>query len=123
MKLHQYDNQGINLFTHIEPGSFGINGFRHRGNIAVTAREVNPSWTVATFATLSEADFAAMASFDVDIALLGTGPTLRFPPRQFFRPMIEKGRSVEVMDSAAACRTFNILVAEGRKVGVFLLAE
>lgn len=123
MKLHQSDTNGINVFTHIEPGSFGINGFRHSGNLAVMPTELVQQWTTASFATLSEADFATMASYDVDIVLLGTGPTLRFPPHQLMRPMYEKGRSVEVMDTPAACRTFNILVAEGRKVGAFLLSE
>ena len=123
MKLHQSDTTGINLFTHIEPGYFGINGFRHSGNLAVMPTELVQQWTAATFATLSEADFVVMASYDVDIVLLGTGPTLRFPPRQLMRPMYQKGRSVEVMDTPAACRTFNILVAEGRKVGAFLLSE
>jgi uncharacterized protein len=123
MKLHQSAPTGINIFTHIEPGSFGINGFRHSGNIAVMPTGPVQSWTTATFATLSEADFAVMAGYDVDIVLLGTGLTLRFPPRQLMRPMFETGRGVEVMDTAAACRTFNILVAEGRKVGAFLLGE
>jgi len=123
MKLHQSDNSGINIFTHIEPGSFGINGFRHSGNIAVMPTDLIQQWTQSSFATLTEADFALMASCDLDIVLLGTGQVLRFPPRQLMRPMYEKGRVVEVMDSPAACRTFNILVAEGRKVGAFLLSE
>jgi uncharacterized protein len=123
MKLHQSDTSGINVFTHIEPGSFGINGFRHAGNIAVLPTEVVQQWTTASFATLAEADFAVMAAYDIDIVLLGTGRTLRFPPRQLMRPMYEKGRGVEVMDTPAACRTFNILVAEGRKVGAFLLSD
>ena len=123
MKLHQSAPTDINLFTHIEPGSFGINGFRHSGNIAVLPTELIQEWTKATFSTLSEADFLLMASYDVDIVLLGTGKVLRFPPRQLMRPMYEKGRGVEVMDTPAACRTFNILVAEGRKVGAFLLSE
>lgn len=123
MKLHQSDISGLNIFTHIEPGAFGINGFRHGGNLAVMPTELIQQWTDSSFATLAEADFALMASYDLDIVLLGTGPTLRFPPRQLMRPMFEKGRGVEVMDTPAACRTFNILVAEGRKVGAFLLSE
>lgn len=123
MKLHQSDTNGINIFTHIEPGAFGINGFRHTGNIAVLPTELIQQWTSSSFSTLSEADFAVMANYNLDIVLLGTGARLRFPPRQLMRPMYEKGRGVEVMDTPAACRTFNILVAEGRKVGAFLLNE
>jgi uncharacterized protein len=123
MKLHQSTASGINSFTHIEPGSFGINGFRHRGNIAVMPTGDVTEWTSATFSTLSEADFAVIASYAVDIVLLGTGPALRFPPRELMLPVYKTGRSIEVMDTAAACRTFNILVSEGRNVGAFLLTE
>ena len=123
MKLHQSNTNGINVFTHIEPGAFGINGFRHRGNIAVMPTELVEQWTAASFETLAESDFATIARYELDIILLGTGGTLRFPPRQLMRPIYEKGRGVEVMDTPAACRTFNILVAEGRKVGAFLLSE
>lgn len=121
MKLHLSNTEGLNLFTHVEPTSFGINGYRYNGNVAVLPTEVLPDWTSATLATLSVEDFAFIAARDIDIVLLGTGPRLSFPPRQLMRPLYETGRGVEVMDTPAACRTFNILVTEGRKVGAFLL--
>ena len=121
MKLHQSNQSGLNLFTHIDATDFGINDIRYKGNVAVLPSEVIQSWTSATWATLSEADFEFISKIDVDIVLLGTGPTLRFPPRQLMRPLYMQGRGVEVMDTPAACRTFNILCAEGRKVGAFLL--
>ena len=121
MKLHQSNTSGLNLFTHIDASDFGINDFRYKGNVAVLPTEVIQAWTSASLATLSEADFEFIAKIDVDIVLLGTGPTLRFPPRQLMRPLYMQGRGVEVMDTPAACRTFNILCAEGRKVGAFLL--
>ena len=123
MKLHQSTTAGINRFTHIEPGSFGVNGFRHRGNIAVVPTGEVREWTSATFSTLSKTDFTVIASYAVDVVLLGTGPVLRFPPREIMLPVFKTGRSIEVMDAAAACRTFNILVSEGRNVGAFLLTE
>jgi uncharacterized protein len=121
MKLHLSNTEGLNLFTHVEPTSFGINGFRYNGNIAVLPTEVLPEWTTASLATLRVEDFAYIAAQKIDIVLLGTGPRLVFPPRQLMRPLYETGRGVEVMDTPAACRTFNILVSEGRNVGAFLL--
>lgn len=124
MEFHISEHDGIlNTFTHIEPDSFGVNGFRYEGNIAVLPTEVLLKWTDATLATLSEADFAFIAQHPLDIVLLGTGPRLVFPPRQLIRPLYKLGRGVEVMDTPAACRTYNILAAEGRKVGAFLLVE
>ena len=121
MKLHLSTSEDINLFTHVEANSFGINGFRYHGNTAVLPNKVIPSWTSSTLATLNENDFSFIAEQGVDIILLGTGPRLIFPPRQLMRPLYEIGRGVEVLDTPAACRTFNILVSEGRKVGAFLL--
>jgi uncharacterized protein len=121
MKLHQFESRELNLFSHVEGNSFGINGYRHSGNIAVLPTQLIQQWTTASFESLTEADFAFMAAQDIEFALLGTGATLRFPSRRLMRPMYESGRTVEVMDTAAACRTFNILVAEGRRVGAFLL--
>ena len=121
MKLHQSNTSDLNLFTHIDGTDFGINDFRYKGNIAVLPSAIHQNWSSATLETLTEADFEFIAQLDVDIILLGTGPTLRFPPRQLMRPIYMKGRGVEVMDTPAACRTFNILCAEGRKVGAFLL--
>jgi uncharacterized protein len=57
------------------------------------------------------------------VQLLGTGRRQRFPPAALLRPLIEAGRSVEIMDTGAACRTYNILLAEGRAVAAALIVE
>ena len=64
-----------------------------------------------------------VAALDCPIVLLGTGARQRFPATQLLRPLLERGVGVEVMDSFAACRTYNILMAEGRAVVAALIVE
>jgi len=56
-----------------------------------------------------------------DIVVLGTGASLRFPHPRLTRALLEQRIGLEVMDTAAACRTFNILAAEGRRVAAALM--
>lgn len=73
--------------------------------------------------SLSQDDFSLLfdALDSVDVVLLGTGKTLVFPDPKLKNSLKEKGLHVEVMDTGAACRTFNVLVAEGRRVAAALL--
>jgi uncharacterized protein len=65
--------------------------------------------------------FAPVLELDPELVLVGTGATQRFLPAQTTSPLLQAGVGFEVMDTAAACRTFNILLAEGRRVvGAFL---
>ena len=76
-----------------------------------------------SFDALAEADMAAIAALECPIVLLGTGLRQRFPSPALLRPLIERRIGVEVMDSHAACRTYNILMAEGRDVAAALIVE
>jgi uncharacterized protein len=70
---------------------------------------------------LSVADIELLASLDAEIILLGTGDRLRFPSPDLLRPLVRAQKGLEVMDLPAACRTYNVLMGEGRKVAVGLL--
>ena len=70
----------------------------------------------AGFDALVAEDFAAIAALAPEVALLGTGSALRFPHPRLTRALVDARIGLEVMDTAAACRTFNILAAEGRRV-------
>src|SRR5262249_21250947 len=80
-------------------------------------------WPASTFASLEPAHFAALAGLDREIILLGTGDKLRFPRPEVIAPLLAAGIGVEVMDLQAACRTYNILVAEGPTVAAAPLIE
>jgi len=99
-----------------------VNGERHASSLIVLPDRVLP-WAATSFAALGEADFAPLADLGLEIVLLGTGPRLRFPPPALTRPLVEARVGLEVMDLQAACRTYNILVAEERRVAAALLFE
>jgi len=121
MKLQLAKTDGLNTFTAYGEGYVSVNGIRHDYNVAVLPDRLIPQWTQASFDALSVADFELLAGLDAEIVLLGTGNQLRFPRPELLRPLVEAQKGLEVMDVPAACRTYNILVSEGRKVAVGLL--
>ncbi|HIC62027.1 MAG TPA: hypothetical protein EYO72_04800 [Marine Group III euryarchaeote] len=74
-------------------------------------------WVRDNRQTLSSSDLFPLLALDVDILLVGTGPTQDIPDPSVYRAFVDKGMSIEFMDSAAACRTYNILAEEQRRVG------
>lgn len=122
MKLHLTNTHGINLFTAHGDGFVMINGQRHEAALILLPGAVHP-WTATTFAALTEADFAALAALKPDLVLLGTGTRGRFPPPRLSAPLMTARVGFEVMDTAAACRTYNILAGEGRNVAAALLID
>ncbi len=86
-------------------------------NFIVTPDTVISPWLRMNRGALSSSDLFPLLALDVDILLVGTGPTQEIPDPSVYRAFIDKGVSIEFMDSAAACRTYNILVGEQRRVG------
>jgi len=84
--------------------------------------EVRP-WDGARFERLDAGHFEGVAALGPELVLFGSGATLRFPRPEWLRPLVERRIGVETMDTAAACRTYNLLVAEGRPVVAALLVE
>ncbi|MEF8728290.1 MAG: Mth938-like domain-containing protein [Accumulibacter sp.] len=121
MKLQSTRTGNLNTFTAYGEDHVVVNGIRHACNLAVLPDRLLPDWTRARFETLSIADFELLAGLDADIVLLGTGKRLRFPRPELLQPLIRAQRGLEVMDLAAACRTYNLLVGEGRRVAAGLL--
>jgi len=78
-------------------------------------------WEAQSIESLTEAMLITALEEKPDILLLGTGKTQRFPAPQLMRPIAESGTGLEVMDTAAACRTYNILISEDRHVVAALL--
>lgn len=80
-------------------------------------------WDALNFATLSEAHFDRLAALEPEIVLFGSGRQLRFPDPRWIGALMQRRIGLETMDTAAACRTYNLLLAEGRKVVAALLIE
>ena len=99
-----------------------IDCVRHDKSIVVTPETIS-DWTASSFGSLKKEDFDGLAALGADIVLLGTGPRQRFPHPSLTASLAEARVGLEVMDAKAACRTYNILVAEERKVALALLFE
>ncbi len=123
MKLHQEKISGINLITAHGAGFVSINGQVKGQGLVVTPDSLIEPWGESGFETLDQAAFAVLASVGASVTIIGTGHRQRFPSPALLRPLIESGRGFEVMDTAAACRTYNILVSEGRAVAAGLIIE
>ena len=80
-------------------------------------------WSIDGLAALTPDMLLALAEPRPEVILLGTGARLQFPPPSFSRPLLQAGIGLETMDSVAACRTYNILMAEGRQVLLALVGR
>ena len=116
MKLHLADPGDTKLFTAHGAGHVMVNGERYDRSIVVMAEAVRSDWMVDGFEELDESHFDYFLSLKPDVLLLGTGTSQRFPHPRLYRALTAAGIGVECMDTAAACRTYNILVAESRRV-------
>jgi len=121
LKLHLANPADTKLFTAYGADYVMVNGERHERSIVVRADEVRSDWQVGGFEALDEAHFAWFLALKPDILLLGTGELQRFPHPRLYRALTEAGIGVECMTTPAACRTYNILAAEGRKVVTAIL--
>jgi uncharacterized protein len=123
MKLHPDRSTDIHLFTGHGKDFVSIHETRHAGNLILTPTRIVPDWAAGGFDDLSADDFAAIATLDAKIVLLGTGSRQRFPAPALLRPLFDLGIAVETMNLPAACRTYNILALEGRPVAAALIFD
>jgi uncharacterized protein len=121
MKFHLTTSEGNHLITGYGPGWVQVNDARHNTSLILTPSRILEPWPVASLEALTAEHFRPAVELAPEILLLGTGATLRFPPAACLRLLIESNVGHEVMDTAAACRTYNILMAEGRNVAAALI--
>ena len=121
LKLHFQAPSNLNTVTAYGADYIEVNRVRHRGSLIVAPDLPIQAWDAADIEQLRPEHFAAVLELDPELVLVGTGATQRFLPPQATSPLLQAGVGFEVMDTAAACRTFNILLAEGRRVvGAFM---
>jgi uncharacterized protein len=98
-----------------------IAGVVYADTLAVAPDSVHANWTEKPVDALTPDDFESLLSaHDPDVVLLGTGPELRFAPRELVFALARRSIGFEVMDTKAAARTFNVLAGEGRRVAAVL---
>jgi len=105
-----------------EPGLLKVNGEAITHHAMIHSTEVS-QWLPANPASLTLDDFAPLLSLQPEIILFGSGSTQVFPAIELITEIMQRGIAFEVMDSAAACRTYNILSAEQRPVVAAILIE
>ena len=116
MKLHLTKAAGRNLFTGYGEGYVSINDQRYLHSVTVLPEGEVQRWDIDSVDALTPDHFSALLERRPEIVILGTGETFRFPKPELVRPLAASGVGFEVMDTKAACRTYNILMAEGRQV-------
>jgi len=116
LKFHLDQTGGKNAFTGYGEGYVAVNGQRHQASLVVSAERVITAWPARSVESLTADHLAAIIELAPDIVLLGTGSRLEFPEPSLLAPLYKAHIGVEVMDTPAACRTYNILLGEGRNV-------
>ena len=124
MKLQPDKSNAPTINAH-GPGWIEVNGQKHSQSVVVSSLDGLPTfnWGPSEFDQLGAPDFEKLVHDGVELVILGSGARLRFPPPSHLRALIQRGVGVETMDTAAACRTYNILASEGRKVLAALIIE
>lgn len=116
VKISRDSAEGRNAFTAYGEGWVEVNGQRHSSSLVVSGNRLDAGWPVPALEALTPAHLEAIARMSPEVVLLGTGRTFRFPDPAVLAPLHAARIGVEVMDTQAACRTYNILLGEGRNV-------
>jgi uncharacterized protein len=121
MKFTLENPATVNAITARVPGEVRIAGRPYRSSLVVSASRVIEDWPVRDAALLAEEALEAILRLTPEIILLGTGETQVFPAPRIYAAFAARGVGFEVMDNGAACRTYNVLLAEGRNVALALI--
>jgi uncharacterized protein len=120
MKLTDETQRGINFIRAYAPGEVRIGEDVVRTNCIVTADRVQ-QWSPQSAAAITLADLQPVLDIAPEIIVLGTGETQQFPDAALMGAILSRGIGCEVMTTGAACRTYNVLVSEDRKVAAALM--
>lgn len=108
------------MIQNVIEGAISIGGQFYDRPIALTTESVIGEWGDKSIDELSDADFAELLQHEPELIVLGTGVHGEFAPRELVFALARRGIGLEVMDTGAAARTFNVLAAEGRKIAAVL---
>ncbi|MFP5394147.1 MAG: Mth938-like domain-containing protein [Gammaproteobacteria bacterium] len=123
MKLHSSSTQQYQTVTGYDDSGVEINAERFNFSLIVMPETPPRPWPVASFGALTEAHFEQIAQDDPDVVIIGTGARQRFVHPRLIASLSAKRVGLECMDSKAACRTYNVLMGEGRKVTLALILD
>lgn len=122
MKLHLSSAHGIHLVTAHGMGFIEVSKIRHTSSLLLTADTIRP-WALSDIAGLTRESVTEWLALRPELVLIGTGERHRFPSPEIYQDLLEARIGVEIMSTDAACRTYNFLAGEGRRVLAALLVE
>jgi uncharacterized protein len=105
------------------PGWVAIAGERIGASLVLSSRGIRQPWACSSFQDLGASHFDQLAELQPELVIFGSGQRLHFPRPQWLQSLVARRIGIETMDTAAACRTYNILASEGRHVVAALLLE
>lgn len=123
MKLHTTPTQQYQTVTGYDERGVEINAVQFGHSLVVLPEQAPVPWPVASFDELKPEHFEQIDALSPDVVIVGTGTRQRFAHPKLFATLTRRRIGIECMDSQAACRTYNILMAEGRKVALALIIE
>lgn len=123
MKLLSTSDAETNSVTAYGAGYVNVGDQRLEQSFILTAAQRISDWNVHSIDDIGDLGLDALTTLNCDVVILGTGTTQRFPAPKLLQPLFARRIGVEVMDNFAACRTYNILLAEGRAVALAIIME
>jgi uncharacterized protein len=121
MRFTEDSASGINIIRAYGNGELRVNEHAYRGAVILSAATVIADANVNNLDALIAMDVSRTLALEPELVLLGTGARQIFPAPSFGAQFLRAGIGFEVMDTSAACRTFNVLVGEQRRVAAILL--
>ena len=123
MKLQADRIDGLNAITRHAAQGVVVNGVTYTHSLIVPWQGGVKDWGVANLSALTEAHFSTLADLRPELVIFGSGARMRFAHPSLLKTLMAQGIGVECMDTPAACRTYNVLLAEGRSVVAALLFD
>ena len=120
MKLHPDASNAFAIQSYDQNGVV-VNGQIHSVPLILCAVQGPQTWSAISFDNLTQDSFDELLPFQPELVIFGSGDRIKFPSPRLLQGLIHKGIGVETMDNGAACRTFNVLAGEGRRVLMALL--
>ena len=123
MKLQPDKQPSLNTVSAYGPNYIEINAQRYTNSLLLSPESPVVEWSCTRFEDIKTEDFEQIAKLEPAVVIFGSGERIRFPKPALIAPLIARNIGIETMDLQAACRTYNVLMAEGRKVVAALLIE
>lgn len=121
LKLQPEQADGVNIVSSYDDAGVTINGQTWRCSVLLPYQGTVAAWPVPSMAELTSAHIDEITALDPELVILGSGPKLKFASPAVLQPLMARRIGVETMDTRAACRTYNILVSEGRRAVAILM--